>query len=267
MDDRINNVEKFKDTIRSGQLCVGIDITFSDSAVSELFAEVGYDFVWIDMEHNPLSLADVAGHIMAVSRSGTAALVRVPWNDPVLMKPILELAPAGIVLPMVNTAAEAAAAVSACKYPPNGTRGFGPRRGNRYGNVDLATYIKDADKQTMVLIQIEHIEGVRNLEAILATPGLDGICIGPMDLSASMGLLGQLDHPDVVAAIDTIAEKLRSTDLMFGFSCGYMGEAVEGWLKKGVQWISYSTDVEMLCSNGRRSLSEIKETYNNLPKR
>ena len=261
-----NNIETFKDKMRDGQLCVGTDITFSDPAVGELLADVGYDFVWIDMEHNPLSLSDVAGHIMAVRGSGTAALVRVPWNDPILMKPILELAPAGIILPMVNTAEEAESAVKACKYPPNGARGFGPRRGNRYGNVDLATYIKEADKQTMVLIQIEHIEGVQNLDAIVATPGLDGICIGPMDLSASMGLLGQLEHPDVVAAIDTIAEKMRASDLFFGISCGYLGEAAAGWLEKGVQWISYSTDVEIMCSNSRRNLAEIKETHKNLTK-
>ena len=258
----INNSKEFKTRINEGQLCIGCDITFSDPEISEIYAAADYDFIWIDMEHNPLTLKDVEAHIIAVYGTNTAAFVRVPWNDPVLMKPILELAPAGIIVPMVKTAKEADLAVKSCKYPPKGIRGFGPRRGNFYGKIDTFSYLKEADDQTMVLIQIEHKDAVENLDAILATPGVDGICIGPMDLSASLGCLGQLDHPDFIKAIDTITEKISKTDVYYGVSCGYLGENAQEWLDRGIQWISYSTDANNLIASAVNNLKELKNMHN-----
>ena len=256
-----NNSKEFKANIQNGHLSIGCDITFSDPEISEIYAAADYDFIWIDMEHNPLSLKDVEGHIIAVHGTDTAAIVRVPWNDPILMKPVLELAPAGIVIPMVKTAAEADLAVKSCKYPPKGIRGFGPRRGNLYGKIDTFSYLEQADDQTMVLIQIEHKDAVENLDAILATPGLDGICIGPMDLSASLGCLGQMDHPDLIKAINIITEKVMKTDIFYGVSCGYLGEGAKEWLDRGVQWISYSTDANNLFAAASKHLRELKNLH------
>ena len=257
----LNNLESFKGKIRKGQLCIGCDITFSDPEISEIHAAADYDFIWIDMEHNPLSLKDVEGHMIAVHGTNTAAFVRVPWNTPVLMKPILELAPAGIIAPMVKTAEEADLAVKSCKYPPKGIRGFGPRRGNYYGKIDTFSYIEQADDQTMVIIQIEHKDAVENLDAILATPGVDGIVIGPMDLSASLGCLGQIDHPDFIKAIDLITEKVSKTDIFYGVSCGYMGEGAKMWIDRGIQWISYSTDANNLFASAVNNRKELKDLH------
>ena len=254
-----NNAERFREKIRSGQLCIGSDITFYDPAISELFGDVGYDFIWIDMEHNPLTLPDVTRHIMAVRGTSAAAFVRVPWNDPVLIKPVLELAPAGVIVPMIRSADEASLAVRSCKYPPKGIRGFGPRRANQYGLVKFESYLKMADHQTMVFIQIEHADAVRDLDAILNTPDLDGIAIGPMDLSASLGCTGQFDHPDFTRAVDVITEKVRETDLFFGISTGYLGEGVKDWLNRGIQWISYSTDLNNLLTSSKKYLQELRE--------
>ena len=257
-----NNSSNFKSKIKKGQLCIGSDITFSDAEVSEIYAAAGYDFIWIDMEHNPLSLKDVEGHIIAVHGTNTAAFVRVPCNDPVLMKPILELGPAGIILPMIKTAEEADLAVKSCKYPPKGIRGFGPRRSNLYGKIDTFSYIEQADDQTMVLIQIEHKDAVKNLDAVLEIPGLDGICIGPMDLSASLGCLGQMDHPDFIKAIDTITKKVTKTGIFYGVSCGYLGENAKEWLNRGIQWISYGADANDLFATAVNNLKELKNSHN-----
>jgi 2-keto-3-deoxy-L-rhamnonate aldolase RhmA len=238
----INNLEKFKEKIRKGQVCVGIPISSADPVVSELFADAGYDFTWIDMEHCPIDAHTALGHVMAVRGTDTAPFIRVPWNDHVLIKPILEFEPAGVIVPLIRTAEDAARAVEACKYPPIGARGFGPRRGIKFGGMDMSSYLKDADQRSMVIVQIEHIEAVRNLDGILATSGLDAICIGPNDLSGSMGHLGDICHPEVAQAIDTVIEKVRRTNLYLGVATGYNPKKVREWIAKGIQWIGLNGD-------------------------
>ena len=238
----MNNADLFRECIRSGKICVGMAITFSDPAVSELVAEAGYDFTWIDMEHAPLDLPATLGHVMALRGTETAPFVRVRSNDANVIKPVLDLAPAAIIIPAVNSADEARAGVRACKYPPRGVRGYGPRRGQRYGAVSQQEYLATADQQTWVIVQIEHKDAVKNLDAILAVPGLDGICLGPNDLSGSMGKLGQADDPEVVEAIDCVIEKARLTDLFLGVSTGYSPDTLPVWIEKGVQWINLNVD-------------------------
>ena len=163
---------------------------------------------------------------------------------------------------MIKTAEDVDLAVKSCKYPPKGSRGFGPKRGTLYGKIDTFSYLEHADDQTMVLIQIEHIDAVKNLDAILETPGLDGICVGPMDLSASLGCLGQMDHPDIIKAIDTITEKVAKTSVFYGVSCGYLGQDAKEWLDRGIQWISYSTDAHNSFTAASNNLKEIKSLNN-----
>ena len=131
----INNIEKIRQRLADGKVAIGTAITFADSAVSELTAEAGYDFTWIDTEHAALDLNTVLQHIVACRGTGTAAFVRVRQNEANVIKPVLDLAPAGIIVPRVNSAAEARAAVEACRYPPIGIRGFGPRRDVRFSAV------------------------------------------------------------------------------------------------------------------------------------
>ena len=254
----LNNVEKFREKIRNGNVCVGLPISFSDPVVSEVIAEAGYDFTWIDTEHCPIDLHTALGHIMATRGTDTAAFVRVPWNDPVLIKPVLEFVPAGIIVPLVRTAQDVEKAVKACKYPPAGVRGFGPRRGIKFGGLDMKTYLDDADNRTLVIVQIEHIDAVNNIDAIIATPGLDGICLGPNDLSGSMGLLGKSQHPDVVREIDKVIEKTRNTDLFLGVAAGYNGEKVRQWIAKGIQWIALNTDSTNMYLQSKMILDDVR---------
>ena len=250
----INNVDRFRQRMLDGKICVGMSVMLSDPLVSELAAEAGNDFIWIEMEHSYLDLRGVLGHIMALRGTQTAAVVRVPWNDPVLIKPVLDLAPAGIVVPMIRSADEALRAVQACKYPPKGIRGFGPIR-NMYGMTSMMEYLESADDQIMLFVQIEHIDAVRNLDAILATPGLDGIVLGRNDLSASMGKLGQYSDPEVIKAIDTVLAKASQTDLFTGVSIGYDAETVRDWYGKGVQWFALGDEVVHIY-DGAKAVAE-----------
>jgi 2-dehydro-3-deoxyglucarate aldolase/4-hydroxy-2-oxoheptanedioate aldolase len=255
----MNNLEKFMGKITAGKTCFGCGISFADASVSELLGEVGYDFAWIDMEHSTLSLESALNHVMVLRGSDTAPFIRVPWNDPILLKPVLELEPAAVIVPMVKTAAEAAKAVAACKYPPAGVRGFGPRRGMRFGAVGVRDYLARADRQTLVMLQVEHVDGLANLEQILAVDGVDGICVGPFDLSGSMRKLGQVDDPEVRAAIVRVLRATRAAGKLPGIACGFHPETVKLWIDSGAQWINLGADWINLFARSRDLLTRARE--------
>ena len=163
-----------------------------------------------------------------------------------------------IGIPAVNSAEEARAAVRACRYPPQGVRGYGPRRGQWYGAVSQQEYLATADRQILVIVQIEHIDAVKNLEAILAVPGLDGICVGPNDLSGSMGKLGRSNDPEVVQAIESVIEKVRRTDLLLGVSTGYSPDTLPVWIEKGIQWINLNVDWVNLFTQSRSVVDAVR---------
>ena len=238
----LSNVERFRKIIRDGEICVGTSIQIADPITSELAAEAGNDFVWFEMEHTYINIKDVLAHMLALRGSMVAPLIRVPYNDPDIIKPYLDLAPAGIVVPMIKSAEDARLAVSACRYPPRGIRGFGPLR-NMYGKASMAEYLETADDEIMVIAHIETIEAVRDIDAILATPGLDGISLGRNDLSGSLGKLGQHKDPEVIRALDTVLEKARKTDLHVGASTAFNAELVKEWWEKGVQWFALGEDL------------------------
>lgn len=245
----INNLEKFKAKMARGKMCLGTVITLSDPIVSEMAGDCGMDFTWIDAEHAPFSLENIQGHIMACRGTDCAPLVRVAWNDFAIIKPVLDLAPAGIIIPMVCTAEEAAEAVNSCKYPPRGKRGCGVRRANRYGSMPLNEYFEKSDSEPMVIIQIEHIDAVRNLDAILKVPGIDSICIGPCDLSGSMGKLAQTNDPEVVQVVEEICEKTKKAGIILGTASG----PYDVWKKRGLNWIALTSDCGSMGAGFRQT--------------
>ena len=253
----MNNVDRIRRKLSERELFLGMPVSLSDPMVSEVVIEAGYDFIFIDMEHGPFTLQTALGHLIALRGSDTAAFIRVPWADPVQIKPIIELHPAGIIVPMVCTADDAATAVAACKYPPKGIRGFAPTRGVGYGALSTAEYLENADEQTLVIIQIEHIKAVENLDAILATPGIDTILIGPYDLSGSMGLLGQITHPKVVAVIEQIVARVVEVGMPIGFA-GCPQDAMADWFQKGVSWFSLAGDSGLLYMGAKAQLDKVR---------
>lgn len=243
---QINNLETFLETTRR-RVALGTVISLSDPSVSELAADAGFDFTWIDAEHGPFSVRDILGHVMALRGTRCAPFVRVPWNEHGIIKPILDLAPAGVIVPMVNTPELAAQAVAACRYPPRGNRGCGTRRATHYGSKPFGEYLKESESEPLVIVQIEHVEAVRNLDAILKVPGIGSICIGPTDLSGSVGKLGQSDDPEVVAMIDEICKKTRRAGVMLGA----FGVPFAEWRRRGVDWTALCSDCSCMFSHAK----------------
>ena len=237
----MQNAAKLRDKLHRGQMPLGTGVSFSDPTITELFTHT-LDFAFIDMEHNALTLEIVQAHIMATKGSDTAALVRVPWNDPVLIKPVLDIGADGIVAPLVRTVEDVEQAVAACLYPPAGIRGFGPRRPIQYGRTDDAEYCQRANDQILCMVQIEHIDAVNAIDEIVKVPGLTAIMIGANDLAGSMGQMGNPTHPDVQRAIETVVATARDAGVFPGIGLADDPEGLLHWMDKGIQWVLMGVD-------------------------
>ncbi len=248
--ESINNVERLRQRMLDGKPCVGTAVQTTDPLLSEVAAQAGNDFIWIEMEHTHLSLPQVMNHIIALRGTQAAAMVRVAWNSQVLIKPIIDMAPAAIVVPMIRSANEALAAVQACRYPPAGIRGFGPIR-NMYGFDSMEDYLAAADAQILKFVQIEHIDAYHDLDAILATPGLDGIVLGRNDLSGSMGKLGAYSDPELLKVIDAIFARTLEAGLFIGVSIGADVELVKEWRSKGVHFFGLGGEIDYLYDGAK----------------
>ena len=215
------------DNLKTGRTSVGCVVTMSDLAVSELAGDCGMDFCWIDAEHAPHTIQDVQRHLIAMRGTGCAGLVRVRACEPMLIKPYLDLAPDGVIVPMVNTPELAEAAVAACRYPPGGIRGCGVRRAVRYGAEDFFDYVKRSEKWPLVICQIEHIDAVKNLDKILKVPGV-----------GSMGILNRTDDPELNRVIDEAALKIKKAGKWLGTAAGDFPR----WKARGVDWFAGTSD-------------------------
>ena len=243
--------------IESGEPCLGTAITFSDPTVTEALCNV-LDFVWIETEHNPLSLEAVQGHIMATKSYPTTAIVRVRWNDPVLVKPMLDMGAEGIIVPMVRTADDVRQVVASCLYPPHGIRGFGPRRPTNYGRMNSEEYCRLANESIMPIVMIEQQKAVANIDEILAVPGLKGIAIGPNDLANSMGHTGRPDRPAVVEAIQTVIDKSRDAGIYVGIGAPEDFDVLTGWFDRGIQWSLMGNDYSLLLKRADETATHVR---------
>ena len=236
---------------------VGGHVFFTDPSITEALAMHGYDFIWIDAEHGPFDKHTLLMHVMAANAGGAAAFVRVAENNPAVIKPVLEMGLDGIIIPMILTEEDAQRAIKACLYPPMGIRGFGPRRAIRYGQTPIKTYLEDAPASFLRMLQIEHIQAVENIDAILAVPGLDAIIIGPNDLSASIGRLGESMHPEVLALGEQIIAHARRAGIPVGVSIGPDEKAIKTWMKMDLNFISVGDDISFLQQGVQRTLAMV----------
>jgi len=241
----MEKASSFQSKLSQGQVCIGTGISFSDPTITEALCGL-LDFVWIDMEHAPLSIETVQAHVMATKGSGTTPLVRVSWNDPVIIKPVLDIGAAGVIVPLIRTADDARRAVAACRYPPEGIRGYGPRRPSNYARQGGTAFCRSANESMIVIVQIEHIDAVNNLDEILSVQGLTAIVVGPNDLSGSMGHMGEPRHPTVLKAIETVIAKARQSGVFVGIAVGDDPDVLIEWLDKGMQWVLMGCDFTLL---------------------
>jgi 2-dehydro-3-deoxyglucarate aldolase len=253
------NGRALKARLASGELVIGSWITFSDPAVAEIMARAGVDWLTVDMEHSALGIGEAQELIRVITLCGVPALVRLASNDAPLVKRVLDAGAAGIIVPMVNSGAEAEAAVQAAKYPPRGARGVGLARAQGYG-PGFAEYVAGADSDTVVVVQIEHVDAVRNLESILAVPGIDAIMIGPYDLSASMGLAGQFERPEVRETLGRIESVARASGLPAGLHIVHPDpEHARAAAARGFRFLAYSVDFLFLGETCRRHLMQLRQ--------
>jgi 4-hydroxy-2-oxoheptanedioate aldolase len=243
----------FKEAISQNRAQIGIWNSLCSIIAADILGTAGFDWVLIDMEHSPNDMMSVLGQLQAYEVGGTVPVVRPPWNDPVVIKRILDLGAFSLLIPMVQTAEEARAAVSATRYPPTGIRGVSlAQRGNRYGRI--GDYLQRVEKEICILVQIETRVALSNIEEIAAVDGVDGVFFGPADLSADMGLIGQPTHEDVVAAIDEGARKVAAVGKPTGTLIGDL-KLVEHWLKSGFSFVACGTDIALLA-RGAENLRE-----------
>ncbi|HVK07229.1 MAG TPA: aldolase/citrate lyase family protein [Gemmataceae bacterium] len=245
----------FRSRVRRRDVLVGPIVTLASPEVSELFALAGFDWVWLDLEHAPLSLAAVRQHLQAVAgRAGT--VVRVPWNDEVHIKQVLDLGCDGVIVPQVKTADEARRAVAAAKYPPAGVRSVGISRAHQYG-LAHREYVQTANDRVTVMLQIEHVDALPHVADILAVPGVDAIVVGPYDLSASLGRPGQFAHPDVAAAIGEMAAACTARGTPWGAFAPDAASA-KAHLARGATVIALGMDTILLATAARAALDEVR---------
>lgn len=254
-----------RDRLNRQRPLFGTHVGLESITISDLYARLGYDYLWIDMEHTALRSEQVLSHIIAANGQDTAAVVRVPWNDPVLLKPILEMGPDAVVIPMVCSREEAEQAVAACRYPPAGIRGWGPRRAIGYGLTDKDDYLNNVESRTMCLLQIEHVRAIDDLYGITRTEGADGFIIGPMDLLASGGLLHGNNEDQLDKWIDEIIGAVHEAGKIAGISIGHAKqEQLTHWISRGMDMISMGSDTRYLLKGAQENLEMLRESCGSL---
>ena len=233
-----------KRRLLGGQKAFGSWLHLAHPAAAEAMASAGYDFLFIDNEHGPGSLQDTVALLQTLAATPAASVVRVPWNDPVYLKRLLDIGASSVMIPMIETAEQARAAVAACRYPPRGFRGFGPWRELGLG-TDMADYIKHAHEELLIIGQIESMKAVENIDAIAAVEGLDLLYIGPNDLSGSAGRFREFEHPDVAKAIDRAFAGIRRAGKPAGI-VPYGPHSTADLFRAGYAMIADGTDAMLM---------------------
>jgi 2-dehydro-3-deoxyglucarate aldolase len=237
---------------------IGSWITLNNPSIAEIMADSGFDWLCVDMEHSVTDYAEAQQLILAIQSKGIKAYVRVGENNVRIIKRVLDAGADGIIIPSVNSADEARRAVDALKYPPEGKRGVGLARAQSYG-FGFDEYLNQSSKEIKLIVQIEHINAINELEAILNIDGVDGTFIGPYDLSGSLGKPGQWDEPEVREALIKYEETVKKYDKWIGFHVITPDfNLVKEKVAKGYNFIAFSLDVIFLGTLVRNQMAELK---------
>lgn len=252
------DIEIFRRKLAEGRRCIGPSISFSDPTVTESLADAA-DFVWIDLEHTAIDLQTLQGHLIAARAGNVPALVRIPRSDVTWIKRVLDMGAEGIICPQVDSAVEAERFIGDCHYPPNGTRGYGPRRPSNYGRFVDKEDRDRIEKKLFVVVQIERCNAVEDLKEIVALPGLSSIVIGPYDLSGSYGKLGQLNDPNFKTLLKRIIEQAREAGIPVGMAMGQDVTFAREAFDLGVSWVQFGADFTYLHSYAEQLFRQIRD--------
>lgn len=247
-----------KKTLYKQELSIGSWITLAHPAIAEIMSNAGFDWLAVDLEHSVISLREAEELIRTIELSGVVPLVRLTSNNPDQIKRVMDAGAHGIIVPMVNSVESAIKAASYIKYPNAGVRSFGLARAQKYG-VGFHEYVKWQQDNAVLIVQIEHIDAVERIEGILNVEGVDGFIIGPYDLTGSMGIPGQFDHPDYLKAINAISDTARRLKKPGGIHVVEPNPLeVSNAIDRGHSFIAYSVDIRMLDNMCRGVFNELK---------
>ncbi len=245
-------------TLQAGRPALGSWLQFGDTGVAEIMAQAGFDWLAIDLEHGAIDLATAFALIQVVDLAGCAPLVRLSSNDSVQAKRVMDAGAWGVIVPSVQSAAEARKAVDAVKYPPEGERGVGLARAQAYG-VRFDEYVRECSESSVVIPMIEQKEGVDHVEEILEVKGVDAVFIGPYDLSASYGVIGELTHPLVIEAMRRVVAATSACGKAAGIHVVHapVTQVVER-LEEGFRFIAYGGDMLFLTPAARDAAAQLR---------
>lgn len=250
-----------KNALQSNKPVIGSWISTASPIVAELMASTGFDFLAVDAEHSAVDLPQTQMLFQAIKAGNAqcAPLVRLPENNYSVVKRYMDAGAAGVIAPLVNTPEQAEEIISAVYYPPYGRRGVGFCRANNYG-TRLDEAVAEDHLASFVCVQIEHIEGLENIDKILDVGGIDAVLVGPYDLSASMGITGQFEHPDMVKAKEHIVQACSRKEVAAGIHVVQPDVIeVKKRLAEGYRFIAYSLDITMLLHSCRSGLDSIRK--------
>jgi 2-dehydro-3-deoxyglucarate aldolase len=245
-----------KSVLSQKEVSIGSWITLGHPSIGEIMAGCGFDWLTLDLEHSAMTLSECQRLIQVIELGGCVPLVRVGENNPNLIKRVMDAGAHGVIVPQVNSRGDAVQAVQSVKYAPAGARGVGLARAQGYG-VYFDAYRTWNERESVVIVQIEHIQAVEHLEAILSVPGVDAFIVGPYDLSASLGVPGEFSHPDFLHAMDQIHRTMgEQPDVAPGF---HVVQPEPGELtrkvKEGYRFLAYSLDTLLLAETCLRDLA------------
>jgi len=247
-----------KEKIKGGKVAYGVFVPMWSPSIVEIIGHIGFDFVIFDAEHGPMAAESCEHMVRAADCVNITPIIRVAMNIRQNILRYLDTGALGVLMPQTNSRAEVETVIESVKYPPEGRRGLAAVRPANYGLAgSLADYVKEANQETMVIVQVETLQAVDNLKEILAVPGTDVIFIGPSDLSSAMGYPGQVDHPEVQKMIDYLVNEIRTAGKASG-TVAYDLDTLRKCKERGFQCIAYSV-VPMLVKSGREYLEAARD--------
>jgi 2-dehydro-3-deoxyglucarate aldolase len=248
--------QEFRARLKRREKLLGTMVTLASAASAEVLASVGFDWLFLDAEHGPLETRELVEILRAVG-DRAACIVRVPQAAELPIKKALDLGAHGIIVPQVNTAEQAADVVRWSRYAPHGARGVGLARAHGHG-TKFREYLSTANREIAVIVQAEHVRAVENIEAIVRVPGIDAVLLGPYDLSASLGKMGEIDDPAVVAAIDRVTDVCRAAEMPLGYF-GVTAAAVRPYIARGYSLVVAGVDTLYLANGAKALLNELRD--------
>lgn len=251
----LNPINTFKQALRDNRQQIGLWVSLANPYSTEICAGAGFDWLLLDGEHSPNDLQSLCAQLQVIAGYDSQPVCRVPVGDAALIKQYLDLGVQTLLVPMVDTPQQASSLVQACRYPPHGIRGMAGARASRWGRI--SRYAHEANDQVCLLVQAETRLALTNLDAILAVEGVDGVFIGPADLSASMGHVGNPGHPEVQAAIEDAIRRIRAAGKAPGILTADVTLA-QGYLELGALYVAVGLDTQLLVRGTSALVSQFK---------